>query len=92
MFKRVDVPVLGIVENMSYFICTKCDERHEIFSNGGAKKEAEKFQTSFLGELPIDINLRIHSDEGRPVCISEPESKVAKIYLEIAEKIIKDIK
>ena len=87
MFERVGVPVLGIVENMSYFICDNCDERHEIFSNGGARKEAEKFQTNFLGELPIDKNLRIYSDEGRPVCISEPEGNISKKYLEIASKI-----
>ena len=89
MFNRVEVPVLGIVENMSYFICSNCDERHEIFSNGGARKEAEKFQTNFLGELPIDKNLRIYSDEGRPVCISDPESNIAKIYIDIAKKFMK---
>ena len=87
MFKRVDVPVLGVVENMSYFICSNCDERHEIFSYGGAKKEAEKFETNFLGELPIDKNLRIHSDEGEPVCISEPESDIAKMYIKIAKNL-----
>ena len=87
MFNRVQVPVLGIVENMSYFMCTNCDERHEIFSNGGARKEAEKFQTVFLGELPIDKNLRIHSDEGRPVCISEPDSNISKLYLGMAKKV-----
>ena len=91
MFKRVDVPVLGIVENMSYFICSNCDERHEIFSYGGAKKEAEKFETNFLGELPIDKNLRIHSDEGEPVCISEPESDMAKKYIKIAKNLNKII-
>ena len=91
MFNRVEVPVLGIVENMSYFICSNCKERHEIFSNGGAKKEAEKFQTDFLGELPIDINLRIYSDEGRPVCISDPDSFIAKTYINIAEKVHKKI-
>jgi len=87
MFKRVDVPVLGVVENMSYFICSNCDERHEIFSYGGAKKEAEKFKTNFLGELPIDKNLRIHSDKGEPVCISEPKSDIAKMYIKIAENL-----
>ena len=87
MFKKVNVPVLGIVENMSYFICSKCHERHEIFSNGGAKKEAEKFETPFLGELPLDKNLRIYSDEGSPVCISDPESSIATTYLSIAKKV-----
>lgn len=91
MFNRVEVPVLGIVENMSYFICSNCEERHEIFSHGGAKKEAEKFQTNFLGELPIDKNLRIYSDEGRPVCIADPKSDTARKYLEIAEKITKNL-
>ena len=87
MFKRVDVPVLGVVENMSYFICSNCNERHEIFSHGGARKESEKFKTNFLGELPINKNLRIHSDEGQPMCISEPESDIAKIYIKIAENL-----
>jgi len=87
MFKKVNVPVLGIVENMSYFICSKCNERHEIFSSGGAKKEAEKFETPFLGELPLDKNLRIYSDEGRPICVSDPESSIAATYLAIAKKV-----
>jgi len=87
MFKKVGVPVLGIVENMSYFICSNCNERHEIFSNGGAKQEAENFKTSFLGELPIDKKLRIHSDEGQPVCISEPDSPISKIYMSIAKTV-----
>jgi len=87
MFRRVGVPVLGVVENMSYFICNNCDERHEIFSYGGAKKEAEKFKTNFLGELPLDKNLRIYSDEGVPICISDPESEIAKIYINIAKNL-----
>jgi len=87
MFKKVNVPVLGIVENMSYFICNNCNQRHEIFSYGGAKKESEKYKTNFLGELPIDINLRINSDEGKPICISNSESNIAKKYLDIARKI-----
>ena len=91
MFNRVNVPVLGIIENMSYFICSNCNERHEIFSNGGAKKEAEKYQTNFFGEVPIDKNLRIHSDDGSPVCISDPTSNIAKIYLQIAEKVNKSL-
>lgn len=87
MFRRVEVPILGIVENMSYFICSNCNERHEIFSYGGAKKEAEKFEANFLGELPIDKNLRIRSDEGEPICISEPESNIAKLYFKIAKNL-----
>ena len=87
MFRRVEVPVLGMVENMSYFICSNCEQRHEIFSYGGARKDAEKFEINFLGELPLDKNLRIYSDEGKPICISEPESDVAKSYFKIAENL-----
>ena len=89
MFNKVNVPVIGIVENMSYFICNQCNKRHEIFSSGGVKKEAEKSKITFLGELPIDINLRIQSDEGKPVCISEPNSNIAKAYLSIAKNVQK---
>ena len=87
MFKRVNVPVLGIVENMSYFICDSCNKRHEIFSYGGAKKESEKFKTMFLGEIPINKTLRIQSDEGKPACIDTPDGEIANIYLSIAQKI-----
>ena len=87
MFKRVNVPILGLVENMSYFICDNCDEKHFIFSNDGAKKEAEKFQIPFLGSLPISKDLRIQSDEGRPSCIDDPNGEIAKIYIEIAKSI-----
>ena len=88
MFKKVNVPVLGIVENMSYFICDSCNKRHEIFSNGGVKKEAERFNTSFLGELPLDKDLRVQSDLGRPACIANPNGEIAKIYLSIAQSVI----
>jgi len=87
MFKRVNVPVIGLVENMSYFICDKCNERHYIFSHEGAKKEAEKFQIPFLGSIPINKDLRIQSDEGRPACIDKPDGEISKQYLEIARSI-----
>ncbi len=87
MFKKVKVPVLGIVENMSYFICDSCNKRHEIFSYGGAKEAAKEFDTNFLGEIPIDKNLRIQSDNGNPLCISAPNSEVSEIYLSIVKKI-----
>ena len=87
MFKKVNVPILGLVENMSYFICDNCNEKHFIFANNGAKKEAEKFQIPFLGSLPIDKELRIQSDEGRPACIDKPDGDIAKQYLEIAKSI-----
>lgn len=87
MFKKVNVPVLGFVENMSYFICDSCNKKHEIFSYGGLKKDAEKFKVDFLGELPIDKKLRIQSDEGKPACIDDPDSVIANIYLSIATKV-----
>ena len=87
MFNKVNVPILGIVENMSYFICSNCNEKHEIFSHGGVKEESKKLNVDFLGELPIDKDLRIGSDEGNPICISNPKSEIAKKYFEIANKI-----
>ena len=91
MFNKVNVPVLGIVENMSYFICDSCNVRHEIFSSGGAKKEAIKFNTDFLGEFPINKDLRIQSDEGRPACIANPNGDIANIYLSIARTVHKKL-
>jgi ATP-binding protein involved in chromosome partitioning len=87
MFRKVDVPVLGIVENMSYFLCPHCGERSDIFSHGGARREAERLGVDFLGELPLDIAIRVTSDEGRPIVVSDPTSAHAKVYREIAERV-----
>jgi ATP-binding protein involved in chromosome partitioning len=81
------VPVLGIIENMSYFLCPHCGERSEIFSHGGARREAEKLGTEFLGEIPLDIAIRETSDEGRPIVISQPETEHAKLFRAIAERL-----
>ena len=87
MFRRVDVPVLGIVENMSYFICPSCGDRSEIFGHGGAKREAEKLGLDFLGEIPLHMEIRANSDSGQPVVVSSPESEHSKSYKAIATKI-----
>src|SRR5581483_6632802 len=87
MFRKVDVPVLGIVENMSYFLCPHCGERSEIFSHGGARKEAEKLGTDFLGEVPLDIQIRETSDAGRPIVVAEPASAHTKVFRAMAEHI-----
>jgi ATP-binding protein involved in chromosome partitioning len=87
MFRKVDVPVLGIVENMSYFLCPHCHERSDIFSHGGARREAEKLGMEFLGEVPLDIIIRETSDEGRPVVVSHPESEHAKVYRAMARRV-----
>ncbi len=87
MFRRVDVPVLGFIENMSYFLCPHCGERTDIFSHGGAKAEAEKLGVEFLGELPLDIVIRETSDGGNPIVIAEPNSKYAETYRAIATRL-----
>ncbi|MCC7047540.1 MAG: P-loop NTPase, partial [Alphaproteobacteria bacterium] len=87
MFRKVDVPVFGIVENMSYFLCPHCGGRSDIFSHGGARAEAEKLGVDFLGEVPLHIDIRETSDGGRPIVVSKPESEFAKIYRAIADKV-----
>ena len=87
MFKKVNVPILGVVENMSYFNCPHCGERAEIFSHGGGKRAAEVFGCPFLGEIPLDIRVRQGGDEGRPPVVHDPKSGPALIFKEIAEKL-----
>ena len=87
MFRKVDVPVLGIVENMSYFNCPKCGHRTEIFSHGGAHKEADRLGVDFLGEIPLDIAIRETSDGGQPIVIAKPDSAHAKAFVAIATKV-----
>jgi ATP-binding protein involved in chromosome partitioning len=87
MFTRVNVPVLGIVENMSYFLCPKCGERSEIFSHGGGKAEAARLGVPFLGEVPLDMVIRETSDGGNPVVVSHPESPHANVYRDIGARI-----
>lgn len=91
MFRRVDVPVLGIIENMSYFLCPDCGGRHDIFGHGGAKAEAEKLGVPFLGEVPLDMRIRETSDAGTPVVVSDPDGPHAKIYREIAAKVMAEV-
>ena len=92
MFKKVNVPILGIIENMSYFLCKKCETKHKIFGNGGAKAEAEKLGVPFLDEIPLDILLRSSSDEGRPIVLQEPNNLISKKYLQIATLISEKLK
>ena len=87
MFNRVNVPVLGIVENMSFFLCPHCGERSDIFGHGGARKEAERLKVPFLGEVPLDMAIRETSDSGLPVVATQPDGPHAKIYREIAAKV-----
>jgi ATP-binding protein involved in chromosome partitioning len=87
MFRKVEVPVLGIVENMSYFACPHCGQRSDIFSHGGARREAERLGVEFLGELPLDMAIRETSDGGHPIVVSQPDSPHAKTYRAIAERV-----
>jgi len=86
MFRKVDVPVLGIIENMSYFLCPHCGERSDIFSHGGARREADKLGMEFLGEVPLDMAIRETSDGGNPIVVSQPGSVHAATYRAIAER------
>jgi ATP-binding protein involved in chromosome partitioning len=88
MFRKVDVPVLGFIENMSYFRCPHCGERSEIFSHGGAKREAERLDVEFLGEVPLDIAIRETSDGGNPIVVAAPESEHAQVFRRIAERLV----
>jgi ATP-binding protein involved in chromosome partitioning len=87
MFRKVDVPVLGFIENMSYFACPNCGHRSEIFAHGGARREAERLGVEFLGEIPLDIEIRRTSDSGEPLMATKPNSPHSEAYRRIAERI-----
>jgi ATP-binding protein involved in chromosome partitioning len=87
MFGQVQVPLLGIVENMSYFVCPHCGGRTDIFSHAGARKEAERLGAPFLGEVPLDLEIRANSDEGRPIVVSLPGSAHANAFVDIARRV-----
>ena len=87
MFRRVNVPVLGIVENMSYFLCPHCGGRSDVFGHGGARREAERLGVPFLGEVPLDVEIRETSDAGRPLVVSEPNGPQAAVYRDIAKNV-----
>ena len=92
MFKRVNVPVLGVVENMSYFLCPECGTRSDLFGHGGARHEAERQGVPFLGEVPLHMTIREKSDAGLPVVATEPDGVHANTYRDIAAKVLQQIK
>ncbi len=87
MFRKVEVPVLGIIENMSYFLCPSCGDRSDIFGHGGAHQTADELGVDFLGEVPLHMTIRETSDAGTPITALEPDSEHAKIYTDLAAKI-----
>ena len=88
MFRKVSVPILGIIENMSYFVCPHCGETSHIFHHDGARQTAETQEVPFLGAIPLDIEIRETSDTGRPIVATQPDSPHTKAYKEIAKKVL----
>ncbi len=87
MFKKVDVPLLGLIENMSYFLCPSCGERSDIFGHGGAQEEAARIGVPFLGAVPLHMDIRETSDAGTPVVVAQPDGPHAQIFKEMAVKV-----
>ena len=87
MFEKLNVPLFGVIENMSYFLCPHCGERTEIFGHGGAREAAEELGLDFLGEIPLDVQVRAGGDEGVPIVERDPDSPVAQEFKRIAERI-----
>ncbi len=87
MFSKMDVPILGMIENMSTYVCPNCDHEAHIFGHGGARAEAERLDLPFLGEIPLDIDIRTSSDGGAPIVVSKPQSPQAKRFKEIAAQL-----
>lgn len=88
MFTKVDVPILGIVQNMSVHICSKCGHAEHIFGNNGAKRIAQEMKLDILGNVPLHLSIRENSDSGSPVVVSQPKSPQAAVYMDIAKKIL----
>ena len=87
MFRQLNIPVLGVVENMSYFVCGHCDERTDIFGHGGGQRMADELSIPFLGEVPIDTRVRSGGDDGRPIVAEAPDAPAAKAFTEVAGKV-----
>ena len=87
MFRKVETPILGIIENMSGFICPNCGTHHDIFGHGGARREAARIGIPFLGEVPLDISLRTTSDAGVPIVAAEPSSPIAQVYRDVGRRV-----
>jgi ATP-binding protein involved in chromosome partitioning len=87
MFEKVGVPILGIVENMSIHICSKCGHEERIFGEGGGERMCKDYGVEFLGGLPLDIRIREETDSGKPTVVAEPDSRIAQIYRQIARRV-----
>ena len=92
MFNKVNIPILGLIENMSYFLCPSCGDRHDIFGHGGARETAQQIDIPFLGEIPLHMDIREGADAGKPVGVSEPNGPHSEIYLKIAAQVAEGLK
>jgi ATP-binding protein involved in chromosome partitioning len=91
MFKQLEVPVIGVIENMSYFICPNCNEKHELFGRGGGERIAKAFAVPFLGQVPLQPNVRLGGDEGQPVVLADPDSPAAKGFGNVAGAVARQV-
>ena len=91
MFEKVQIPTIGVVENMSFFSCPHCSERSEIFGHGGGRRKAEELKVPFLGEVPLEGATRIGSDEGKPIVATSPDADQSKIFKSIADHLVKEL-
>jgi ATP-binding protein involved in chromosome partitioning len=87
MFEKVDIPVLGVIENMSTHICSKCGHEEHIFGQGGGERMSEQNDVDFLGALPLDIRIRVETDSGKPTVVADPECRISQIYRDIARRV-----
>jgi ATP-binding protein involved in chromosome partitioning len=91
MYQQLNIPVLGVIENMSYFVCSHCNERTEIFGTGGGKEMAEDLGIPFLGEVPIDTRVRSGGDEGQPIVDAAPDAPAAQAFLDLSSRVAAQI-
>ncbi|HTS16322.1 MAG TPA: Mrp/NBP35 family ATP-binding protein [Verrucomicrobiae bacterium] len=91
MFEKVNVKILGIIENMSYYVCPHCGEHDDVFGHGGGKQEAARLEVPFLGEVPLFSDIRVCGDKGVPIVVAEPDSDPAKAFLRCAESVFRQL-
>jgi ATP-binding protein involved in chromosome partitioning len=87
MFEKVNIPILGIVENMSLHICSKCGHEEHVFGSGGGSRMSKDYAVDLLGSLPLDISIREQADSGKPTVVANPDGRVAEIYRQIARRV-----
>jgi ATP-binding protein involved in chromosome partitioning len=92
MCQKVGIPILGVVENLSYFVCDGCEKRHELFGSGGGQKIADYSQAPLLGKIPLNPNVREWGDAGTPVVQAAPGSPAAKAFVEVAEQLVESLR